>query len=77
MPSWIATSMPCATSVSRSGSTRPSLTSTASVTISTRRKPNWPMFTHRRRAAPGPTNATGRGIATARVTGHMNGLSRR
>src|SRR5581483_11853648 len=61
----------------RIGSMSPSCTSTASVTIITRRAPEFPIIAQRRMAESGPTNAAGRGIATTRETGHWSGFSAR
>ncbi len=77
IPSNTATSTPSAASASRTGSTSPSFTNTASVTTSTRFAPEPAISWQSRAVDPGPTNSTGRGIATMRDTGFMNGLTSR
>ena len=77
MPSNTATSIPSTSSERRTGSTRPSFTSTASVTIRVRRAPEPPISRHNLAADPGPTKRTGRGIATSQESGFMKGFMRR
>ncbi len=77
MPSNTATSMPSASSACRTGSTSPSLVSTASVAIMVRRAPEPPMSPHSLAVEPAPTNSTGRGIGTHFARGFLNILTMR
>ncbi len=77
MPSNTATSMPSASSALCTGSTRPSLTSTASVAIMVRRAPDPPMSPQSLAVEPAPTSSTGRGIGTHFARGFLRVLARR
>jgi hypothetical protein len=53
------------------------VTSAASVTMSTRRRPNSPIMRQSPSEESGPTNTTGRGCGTSFTTGFMNAFRKR